>query len=256
MDDRRFDDVTRRFGRLLNRRAVLASAAAATVAGIASVDDAGAAARRTCRPLGASCLRNRDCCSATCETLRSAARTRRNRCSCPSGQVPCDGTCVELGNEEHCLACGDACGEGEACCGAGGCIELGTDTDCLSCGDSCDVDAAGNAREFCDGSDGCQTACGAVGTGYVTTDWPPRYFATNNWNAFSYTNPDGGSTVTTCVTSADCNACPAAIQDADTVAGCGCLKQECLAGNMFGDYYNYLPLQAPDSYFCAVFYNS
>jgi hypothetical protein len=117
MDDRRFDDVTRRYGHLLNRRAMLASAAAATVAGIASVDGAGA--RRTCRTLGASCLRNRDCCSVTCEILRSAPRNRRNRCVCPGDLIACGSTCIDgMSDPANCGGCGIVCESGECVDGA------------------------------------------------------------------------------------------------------------------------------------------
>ncbi len=268
----------------------------ATGRGGTALASSDARAGRICRLPGHKCLGDAQCCSGICS--KATRRSRIRQCICPAGLAPCRGTCVELGTEEHCLACADACpGEqvcfsetgcacpdgltecglecvelgtndhcqacgqacanGEGCCGERGCIELGTDTDCLSCDDACDVNAAGDAREFCDGSDGCQTVCGAIGNGYATTDWPPQFFTTIRWSAQNYTNPAfGGSEVTTCDTSADCTACPAKIQgDTKTVVGCGCIKSVCVAGTEFLDFYSYYPDTAPNEYYCAVFYN-
>ena len=170
---------------------------------------------------------------------------------CPSSDQKC-----LVCSGSRCLACGDACGEGEACCGERGCIALGTDTDCLTCSDACDADPASSDREFCNGPDGCQTACGAVGWGYITTDWPPRIFkmAFDQWR---YTHPDTGvEEATVCETSDDCTACPSTILNGTkTVEGCGCLKRACANGVDSSLFINFFQGVPADSYVCVVFYN-
>lgn len=132
MDGTRFDDVARRFGRMLDRRRVLAAVAAIGAAGVAGVDAVGAAPRRTCRPVAASCLRGRECCSGICETRRTAPRNRRNRCVCPAGEIACGMECVDpSSNKNHCGACGNVC---PGTCVSGVCTCQGV---------TCTVDEAG-----------------------------------------------------------------------------------------------------------------
>jgi hypothetical protein len=113
MDARRFDALTRTLTTALTRRQGLRAALVAIAGGALTVDPANAAVRRrTCRALAASCLRNSDCCSGTCETRRSVPRRERNRCVC----IPdCDGkTCGPDG-------CGGSCGDAFPLqCGADG----------------------------------------------------------------------------------------------------------------------------------------
>lgn len=112
MDGTRFDRFARAMHRATTRRRGVAIAIAALTGGALASDDAAMASRRTCRPEGASCLRNAQCCIGTCETRRTAPRNRRNRCVC----IPnCDGkTCGSDG-------CGGSCGEAfPLLCGADG----------------------------------------------------------------------------------------------------------------------------------------
>ena len=145
MDGTRFDDVARRFGRMLDRRRVLAAIAAIGAAGVAGVDDVGAAPRRTCRPVAASCLRNRDCCSGICETRRTAPRNRRNRCVCPAGELACGMECVDpSSNKNHCGACGNVC---PGTCVSGVCTCQGV---------TCTVDEAGGWEQCGIDNETCQ----------------------------------------------------------------------------------------------------
>ncbi len=92
--------------------------------------------------------------------------------SCPEGQEMCDGVCADLSvDRNHCGTCGNACGQGEVCDGAGSCAVscatglsecsgacVDTDTDeahCGSCGNACD------AGEVCDGAGTCGVSCAA-----------------------------------------------------------------------------------------------
>jgi hypothetical protein len=113
MDARRFDSLARGLSAAMTRRQGLRATLVAVAGGALVVDDAGASSRRrTCRGIGASCLRNSDCCTGGCDTRRSAPRTRRYRCAC----IPdCDGkTCGPDG-------CGGSCGDAFPLqCGADG----------------------------------------------------------------------------------------------------------------------------------------
>jgi len=123
MDDRRFDHLTRRLGVRPDRRSVLGRAAIAlaggAAAGLATTD--ARATRATCRAVGASCVRDAQCCTDSCQTARSTPRARRNRCgTCPPTRVPCGETCCAVG--EACIAgaCRAACTPGVD--GVSGCI--------------------------------------------------------------------------------------------------------------------------------------
>ena len=132
MDGRKFDELSRWFGRTINRRRALSGMIGVVATGVVGADGVGAKVRRTCRPVNASCLRNADCCSARCETRRTAPRNRRNRCVCPAGEIACGMECVDpSSNKNHCGACGNVC---PGMCVSGVCICEGV---------TCSVDEAG-----------------------------------------------------------------------------------------------------------------
>ena len=71
---------------------------------------------------------------------------------CPAGQQICDSTCVDvLSNNDHCGACGAACGGGSVCTGAEGCVCPGGLTFCAgSCVDvQTDSSHCGACGNFC-----------------------------------------------------------------------------------------------------------
>ena len=98
--------------------------------------------------------------------------------SCPGSGACCDGRCVELGTDDHCTECGDACAAGESCrpsffdggdlaclCDAGlldcdgepGCETLADESGCEECGVACNpgetceagaVDVRGTIYEY------------------------------------------------------------------------------------------------------------
>jgi len=255
MDAARFDQISRGLAARLSRRRLLAGIlGAAGGAGAFTAPGVGAASR-TCRRVGDKCVRSSQCCSDYCQ-LGSGRRSRLRTCACPTGTVPCNGGCVTLGTEEHCLACNDACSAGSLCCDDG-CTEIGTQDNCTTCGDACD----GASDELCFGANGCQHACFGNTTdgedGYVTTDNPPRYLEGTNYAQFGYTqyvtgNP-GNYSVTPCTTSDDCTGCATYNSSAGVwqQTGCGCLQVACgsdVGGNgqwndMFSTY---------STYFCAA----
>lgn len=80
--------------------------------------------------------------------------------SCPDGQTPCEGQCVDLLSDPlHCNACGDPCGDGEQCVD-GACTPSCAEP-LIACDDAC-VDPQ-NDPNYCGD---CVTSCsgeGAVG---------------------------------------------------------------------------------------------
>jgi hypothetical protein len=120
MDGRAFDQLTRSLRQRLDRRQALGGALAGMVAAVGLASDADAVSRRTCRPNGASCLRNSQCCGTVCETRRTAPRNQRNRCVCVPdctdrvcGDDGCGGTCGTCGAYQACEA--GACGPAVDC---------------------------------------------------------------------------------------------------------------------------------------------
>ncbi|HEU5430997.1 MAG TPA: hypothetical protein VFU81_05005 [Thermomicrobiales bacterium] len=83
MDGDRFDELTRAAARGASRRRVLAGAvalAAPAVGLVFDLDDDEARAGKLCKPPGAPCGRDRQCCAKTC----------KNRvCGCKGAGAPC-----------------------------------------------------------------------------------------------------------------------------------------------------------------------
>jgi len=257
MDGKRFDSLARTWGERMTRRRIVGGLfGVAAGAGMLAAPEVAGAASRTCRRPGDKCVRTSQCCGGSCQL--SGRRSRIRTCVCPAGLTACRGECVELGTVEHCLACGDACGDGQDCC-ASGCTDLGTQDNCTACGDACN----GASDEACAGADGCQHACFGHDTkgedGYITTDNPPRYFAGNNYDQYTYTrhvtNNPNNNTVTPCQTSDDCTGCATVPPDLGRVrTGCGCLKLAC--GTDVSDNGLWLDLaERWTTHFCSATYS-
>ena len=142
MDRMTFD----RLSVAISRRGVVRGIAAMVAGGtaLAGADGTLAVTRRTCRQLRQSCTRNDQCCGGYCERRKSVQRRDRFRCACGIGYGLCDGVCTELGTDEHCSSCGDACTALETCF-SGACTDV---CDVLVC----DVDEtcyAGACRDLC-----------------------------------------------------------------------------------------------------------
>ena len=162
MDGKRFDDISRLLSRTTGRRSAVKSVLGAILGGgavVAGLDEASATKPLRGRPYRSTCTADRQCRNPLiCRREKSLPRADRNRCGCPEGLVWCAGQCVELGTEDHCLACGDTCASGEFCCAEGnGCTELGTTDNCADCGDACNPDIA----DVC--FDDAYCACGVNG---------------------------------------------------------------------------------------------
>lgn len=126
MDNRRFDQMTRSIASATNRRAFIRRllGMAGVAAGVAAVQVRETeAARRgfsgpsflrpdTCRPEGASCAANAECCTSFCSAYGTCATCDYTICG--------DFVCVNLQfNPYHCGSCGNECvGFGETCLGA------------------------------------------------------------------------------------------------------------------------------------------
>jgi hypothetical protein len=167
VDGNRFDELSRRLGRVASRRGVLQAALAGLLGAGVAGGSAGASARRTCRAAAASCTRDSQCCTGLCATERGWPRDRRNRCVCPEGRVwcPAQRTCAVIGSLDHCGGCGDACDpevadgcyEGACSCGGVVCAEGATCvsgacavTTCPRLGAlACVVDTAGATYPVC-----------------------------------------------------------------------------------------------------------
>ena len=166
MDGKRFDEMTRLFGRGTTRRSVVA--AALGLAAIAADGGVASARRSTCRQFGTGCTRGAQCCSGNCNTSRQSPRHLRNRCACAVGEARCNGACVDTtSNVDNCGGCGEVCNSLEICASGacvcdsgltacdGVCIDTDTDeNNCGSCDETCDTV---NGEECHEG--GC---CGAI----------------------------------------------------------------------------------------------
>jgi hypothetical protein len=124
MDPKRFDLLSRALGRSASRRAAVAAIAAALGGGAIGVGDA--AARGRCRAGRATCTRDSQCCSGTCQLGRGFPLKDRNRCACEEWETLCNGRCMTLWeNNRNCGACGNVCPAGTQCRG-GECLDTTT----------------------------------------------------------------------------------------------------------------------------------
>lgn len=173
MDDRRFDQMTRAFGRGLTRRQ-FAAAVGTALLGLATSTGltglTGASAARNCRRPNSACRKPDDCCSGICSEVES---TGRSRCLCPSGTESCNGQCVDpaatyLSDPKNCGGCGIQCPRTR--CGVGACINgvCGVGPDSSRVGRSCDD---GNP---CTTNDVCQADGSCAGTTVTCTANEPR----------------------------------------------------------------------------------
>ncbi len=344
MDGTSFDALAKRLATRVTRRRAVAGLLG-LAGGVGALTATTDAATRRCRLAGDKCVNPAQCCTGLCDQRRSIPRGQRNRCICPSGLISCKGyctqlgteencsrcgdachatqvcedrtcvcpdpdttwcrganacvplasdeqncgrcgrkcgptqvcdngtcicpdpdtvfcrsvnTCVPLGTEENCLACGDACGAGEGCCGSAGCVELGTMDNCSECGDVCTPGGTGSSTIFCNGADGCETYCQAAAGGFVTTDDPPVIYpgsVANNYNHLTYLNPSAPnpSQFQTCVTTADCTAtCPTTTAFGD-VAACACTKYSCKSNGTENSHFINIWNEVPaDTYVCMT----
>ena len=171
MDDSRFDDLSRLFGRVRSRRhLVRATLGVLSGAALVGAADAEASTRRStiCRPGGYQCTRDGQCCHGRCKSIATPG-TRRVRlvCACPSGQTLCGTRCVDLDTDtRHCGACGRRCRAGESCCD-GVCAAIGTPAACAGCGDVCDPGDScvdGECTSVCVEGPGIDACCDNVAT--------------------------------------------------------------------------------------------
>ena len=173
MDGKRFDEMTRLFGRGTTRRSVVA--AALGLAAIAADGGVASARRSTCRQFGTGCTRGAQCCSGNCNTSRQSPRHLRNRCACAVGEARCDGACIDTTSSmDNCGGCGEVCNSLEICASGacvcdsgltacdGVCIDTDTDeNNCGDCGETCDTlngetcDAGTCALSCADGLEAC-----------------------------------------------------------------------------------------------------
>ena len=226
MDGRRFDMLTRRLAGATTRRSLLRVAAATVVTGgaMASVAEADAQRRGTCRPLTTGCLVNAQCCSMLCDRRSSTPRRQRNRCVCPEGTIVCGNqSCVEPGTMAHCEGCtpcdetradiclsgvcmcdeSPACAVGDTCCGAEGCHDLQTDNNnCGECGNACPTGTT------CDGGVcACETVAPADICMVKTNGDIDQVCTRYTWSV----------ELADCETDGDCGTCPSG------AGGCSCV---------------------------------
>ena len=157
MDDRRFDDLSRSLSGHVSRRHIVAALASILGAGFgvaASTSDVDATKPLRGRPYRSTCTADRQCRTGLlCRREKWLHRSDRNRCGCPADSVYCAGSCIVLGTDDNCLACGDTCGFGEACCADSGlgCVSMTDVESCGSCETVCDPELA----DTCDADSGC-----------------------------------------------------------------------------------------------------
>lgn len=151
MDDCRFDNLTRMFGAIQDRRAAvkhLAGASAALVSlaradlGLAAEDDV---LVEGCRLTGENCKRNNQCCSNNCHRKkdkkkhkkddrdknkhhkkdRGTCQCRGNGKSCTKDAACCRGRCDQNEKRCRCIKANDICNRDEDCCNRRKCVAAG-----------------------------------------------------------------------------------------------------------------------------------
>ena len=137
MDPSKFDVFTKALATATSRRQAL-KAIGATVGGILGLGGAGTALAK-CAGIGAKCSQSSQCCLGYCNPSTFT-------CSCPSGTVPCGGTCVSNvcpdGQVFNTSTCQCVCPTGLTEC-SGTCTNTSSDpNNCGSCGNHCPPDAA------------------------------------------------------------------------------------------------------------------
>ena len=117
--------------------------------------------------------------------LVAACGPGQNPVQCDLGQTSCSGECVDLdSNANHCGACGNACGAGQVCDGAGSCsescpggttpcngecVDLGSSADhCGACGNACGPSETCMAGTC--GDDSCTEASSQAESGVLPAD--------------------------------------------------------------------------------------
>jgi hypothetical protein len=232
MDGSRFDQFTRRFAAISDRRRLIVGAlSGAAVAGL-HVDDADARPP-VCRKQAQYCTKNRQCCNGRCRLGKPVPRATRNVCECDAPSVFCGKQCRDLTSDpkncgacgkvidretrrccngeptpidgQNCAACGDVCGPDDLCCPqTGGCVDRLTDpNNCGECGVVCSSGVCTNGE--CSGggcnNDECGPPCADVGDAMhfcvVTTTGEARYAC--------YAEADEAQT---CATATDCTGSP------------------------------------------------
>ncbi len=153
MDDRRFDALTRSFGRGISRRQVISALGAAV---ISSILPSGLTSAASCRKAETVCRKNGDCCSGLCSEKDSRGRSY---CICPAGTENCKRNCVDpaaaySSDPNNCGGCGIVCPNsncGIGVCNAGVC---GIGPDSRKVGRSCDDSNSCTTNDVCqvDGS--------------------------------------------------------------------------------------------------------
>src|ERR671932_1947174 len=92
MEDKQFDELTKRLAAPVSRRTAVKAAVATALGGILTFgksSGAYAAFAENCKCNGQPCLVSGECCSGACV---SQPGTTVRVCACPAGTVPCQGT--------------------------------------------------------------------------------------------------------------------------------------------------------------------
>lgn len=218
MEQRRFDDLTRRLGANSSRRTVLKGLLAGAVGGFAGLVGGGEALaakgsggsnKPDCCPSSAPRLCDYTCvnvstdpnhcggCASACPT---GATCQNGACLCPQGTMQCGNACVDTSSDSNnCGTCGHVCASGQSCVAG-------------SCASSCSPDCTG---KVC-GDDGCGGSCGAcpgancVGSTFQAAATCSADGTTcipgTTMNCDPYNCSQNGTCLTTCAGDFDCEA--------------------------------------------------
>lgn len=153
----KFDEFTKALATSTSRRHAL-KAIGVTVGGILGLGGVGTALAK-CAGIGDSCSQSSQCCIGYCNPSTFT-------CACPSGTVPCGGTCVSNvcpdGQVFNPSTCTCACPTGLTECG-GTCTNTSSDpNNCGSCGNHCPSTASCVNGQCCPNSQVCINSTGTV----------------------------------------------------------------------------------------------